>query len=170
MWMSLLWRFKSEIAIILLLAGVFGYGAYKGYAVEHSKLVAETAKYDLLVETIKQERDAWTAKIKAITKEAEETNAAINLAAEQKFRDQRTAYERALDKLRNDSQRAALKPAEAAPTECRAYEASPVRLSVHDAEVALWLGSEANRLAELVSIAQQREQLIQKVLGNENFN
>lgn len=167
--LAILWRFKSQLAIILLLASVFGYGAYKGYSVEHTKLVAETSKYDSLVEAIKKERMAWEAKIDKITKDLNEENVRINVAAEQKFKDQRTAYDRALSQLRNDSKRAALKPAEAAPAECRSYEASPVQLPVYSAEVVLWLGAEADRLAGLLQIEQAREQLINKAI-NENAN
>lgn len=165
MW-TILWRFKSEIAIILLLASVFGYGAYKGYSVEHDKLVAETTKYDKLVQQIDDERKEWKDKITKLTEDANKDNAQINKTFAARMATQHNNYERAITQLRNDVKRASLKPAEIAPAECTNYEASPVQLPVRDAEVALWVGAEANRLAETLRAAQQYITIVGKEYAN----
>lgn len=59
-----------------------------------------------------------------------------------------TSHRAAIDRVRNDADRSALKPAESAPVTCRTFAASPSQLSREDAELALAWAAEADLIVE----------------------
>jgi hypothetical protein len=120
-------------------------GQWRGRSVEHEARLQEVAA---IKAKINAERDVWTDMIinlgSDLTQDANtiDTKLRTDLAAARG--DLASARERL--RKRSASSPATAKPADTAPSECRAFEAAPDLLPVRDRDLLLRLGDAANRV------------------------
>jgi len=149
---ALLQRFLQPFLIAALVAALAGVAVLQWQKMSLQRELAE-------------ERQVWAeavAEAEARAREIErgavdvQTNERIQHAEDLAAADGRLRA--ALERLRNEAQRAALKPAAAAPAECGSYEASPTQLSVQSREFLVREADRADRVVLQLEACQREYQ------------
>lgn len=139
------------LVLTVITLSVIGGAAYKEY--QYNSLKAEYAEYV-------SKQSALMAEAERQAKEKLDEQVRAKAEIEATYRDRLDSNERslvaALERVRKYKASAGVsQPAEAAPAECRAYEASPAQLSDKDREFLVRIGAEADGLAEQVNALQK---------------
>lgn len=153
-----------KLGVYALVAGVIFLMGYEHGREPQLKIIAS------MVQASKDAEKAANERITKATKDANDQHTDIEHMLKDQLAAGQLSYQSALDELRKrDANRPApLKAAAAAPVECRDYSADITRLPLHQQESIIWLGSEANRLAEVVHALRAEVKLRDDVL-NEIF-
>lgn len=138
------------LGFVVVIFGLIGTTAYKEYQLNDVR--AEYAEYvatqsALMAEAERQAKEKLDEQVRAKVE--------IEAAYQDRLAANKRSLDRTLERLRHAKASAGpSKPAEAAPSECRDYEASPTQLSGEDREFLARIGAEADALANQVNALQ----------------
>lgn len=139
------------LGFVIVILGLIGGMAYKEYQLNSTKAAyAEyvAAQSALMAEAERQAKEKLDEQVRAKVE--------IEAAYQDRLASNQRDLNRALERVRKYKASAGpSKPAEAAPAECRDYEASATQLSDADREFLVRIGSEADALAHQVNALQQ---------------
>lgn len=150
--LAFLGKHWEKIVIVFLVGAVLGFVYVTGR--KHERNVWKP-KYDAIVEASKTAEVQAQAERAVQERQSAESRDRIVAHYEERVHAGNAALQSALDRLRVAARSRPLQKADAAPTACRDYEASPTQLSMSDREIIIRLGSAADRVVEQLTAVQR---------------